>query len=48
MKYVVLEFKKQLLTDTLPDKGRKSISERPLLGDIVKEATTSGKFYLGR
>lgn len=46
--FLFSEFKKQLSTDTSPDKGRKSISERPLLGDIIKEATSSGKYYLGR
>lgn len=45
---VIVEFKKQLSTDISPDKGRKSISERPLLGDIMKEASTSSKYYLGR
>lgn len=41
------EFKKSI-SQAEPTEKRKSITEKPFLGDIIKEAHASGKYYLGR
>ncbi|KAF5299421.1 hypothetical protein FQA39_LY11567 [Lamprigera yunnana] len=42
------EFKTSIShVDETSDKCRKTISERPLVGDLLKEAHASGRYYLG-